>query len=129
MFWAVLYLNLFAYMLIRKAAFVDGLKINKNGTELMKLIKPCSPFQIGAGNRGRTCTGNPMDPKSIASASSAIPANQCGQNAANSFALYKKCLKVKAVRLYFTNLAGCLSMGNTKVFAHMPGIKQTYFLF
>ncbi len=28
----------------------------------------------GAGNRGRTCTGLPMDPKSIASANSAIPA-------------------------------------------------------
>ena len=31
-------------------------------------------FKDGAGNRGRTCTGLPMDPKSIASANSAIPA-------------------------------------------------------
>lgn len=31
-------------------------------------------FSFGAGNRNRTCTENPPDPKSGASASSAIPA-------------------------------------------------------
>ena len=36
--------------------------------------KKLQTITLGAGNRGRTCTGLPMDPKSIASANSAIPA-------------------------------------------------------
>ena len=51
---------------------------NKKAQDLQNLVLFCcvafSYYKDGADNRGRTCTGLPMDPKSIASANSAISA-------------------------------------------------------